>query len=284
MGRYIGEALESVGSQSYGNWELIAVDDCAPDDGTRGIVESFAKRFHDRRVEYIRHERNSGVSAARNTAIATAGGEFLAFLDPDDAWLPNHLSKSIAAFATTGSEVSVVTSPVEIFWDKEKNRRPVHWVVEKWQREYFPESLATHNFIQPSATLVRREALIRTGGFDTTPELQHIEDYDLWIRLIENDCRFVFLEDVTSRYRKHDTAATADLEKGRDRHNVLCARHSSFFIRMQGKLLQDTHEEIEHTHQEIVSLKSAMQNPIRWLTKKASRRFGDALARLRPRT
>lgn len=281
MGHYIDEALHSVGCQTYIGWELIAVDDFGPDDGTREAVESFAARFQDHRVEYIRHERNCGVSAARNTAIATAKGEFLAFLDPDDAWLPGHLTKSIAAFFTKAADVSVVTSPVEIFWDKKKQLRPHRWVVENWKRERFPESLAIDNFIPPSATLVRRDVLMQAGGFDISPALQHIEDYDLWIRLAEKGYRFVFLDDVTARYRKHETAATADLEKGRERNNVLCARHASFFLRMQGKLIQDMHEEIQRTYEEITRLKSAMRNPIRWLAMQARRRLIEAFSRLK---
>lgn len=57
MGRFIGEALESVGKQTYTNWEVIAVDDCGPEDGTHKIVKDFASKHLDHRIEYIRHAR-----------------------------------------------------------------------------------------------------------------------------------------------------------------------------------------------------------------------------------
>ena len=60
MGGYIAEALESIGKQTYENWEVIAVDDCGPEDGTREIVESFAADQPQHRVEYIRHKENGG--------------------------------------------------------------------------------------------------------------------------------------------------------------------------------------------------------------------------------
>ena len=98
MGRYVGEALESVGSQTYSDWEVIVVDDAGPEDGTREAVADFARRFPDHRVEFVRHEVNRGVSAARNTALRHARGKFVAFLDPDDFWLPEKLLKQLRTF------------------------------------------------------------------------------------------------------------------------------------------------------------------------------------------
>jgi len=275
MGHYIGYALESVGHQTHRQWEILAVDDCGPEDGTRGLVESFAQRFTDHRVEYIRHERNGGVSAARNTAIATARGNVVAFLDPDDAWFPDHLAKSLAAFQAD-AEVAAVTSPVEVFWDDDKKIPPRRSVVEHWKRARFPATLSIHNFIQPSATLVRRDALVDVGAFTTTPALQHIEDYDLWIRLTERGYQFRFLDDVTSRYRKHDTAATADAAKGRLRNHVLCEHHLGFFLRAQGRLIQDAYGEIHR-------LEEALSNPVRWFARRSRDRLSVAIDKLRRR-
>lgn len=273
MGRYIVEALQSVASQSYSQWELIVVDDCGPEDGTHGAVSEFGSRFPDHRVEYMRNAENRGVSATRNTAIAAAHGDFLAFLDPDDSWFPPHLANSIDAFLSNDPAVAVVTNPVEIFWNEEMKLSPRRWRVESWKRRYFPESLVIENFIPPSATLVRQDALAEVGGFDVTPALQHIEDYDLWIRLADQGYRFVFLDEVTARYRKHDAAATADLDKGRRRSHELCSRHIGFFVRMQGKLIQDLYEEVQIANREITRLKDAVRNPVRWLFNQGKRRL-----------
>jgi glycosyltransferase involved in cell wall biosynthesis len=272
MGRYVSEALQSVASQTYQRWEVIVVDDCGPDDGTEEAVTAFRTRWPNHRVEYLRHAQNLGVSATRNTAIATAQGDFFAFLDPDDLWYSNHLRNCIAAFLADEA-VAVVTAPVEVFWDKELARSPTRLNVEKWKTQYFPESLAIHNFIQPSATLVKRNALVDAGGFDVTPGLQHIEDYDLWIRLAAKGYRFIFLDEVTAGYRKHPSAATADLEKDRHRNNAIRARHIGFFISMQGKLIQDLYEEIEITNQELMRLREALRNPIRWLINQGRKRL-----------
>ena len=74
MGRFIGDALNSVSKQTYDNWEVIVVDDCGPEDGTREVVDSFAEMHGQHRIEYITHAKNLGVSAARNSGIDVAKG------------------------------------------------------------------------------------------------------------------------------------------------------------------------------------------------------------------
>jgi glycosyltransferase involved in cell wall biosynthesis len=70
MGQFIGEALDSVGAQTYPYWEVIVVDDAGPEDGTRAAVKAFAAKHPEHRIDYIRHETNQGVSAVRNTAFS----------------------------------------------------------------------------------------------------------------------------------------------------------------------------------------------------------------------
>lgn len=86
----IGRAIRSVLSQSFNDLELIVVDDCST-DGTRAVVQG----VDDRRIRYMRHERNLGAAAARNTGIRSAQGQILAFLDSDDEWLPQKLGEQV---------------------------------------------------------------------------------------------------------------------------------------------------------------------------------------------
>lgn len=232
MGRYIQEALESVAAQSYSHWEILAVDDCGPADGTDRIVAAFASKHSKHRVEWIRHEVNQGVSASRNTAIQAARGEYLAFLDPDDYWKPEHLRYAVEAL-TGGVEdpdsYSAVTSPVETFREEQPERVSLCRFTPTmiWA---FPASLAMGNSIQPSAVVVRREDVLAVGLFDTDPRIQHVEDLDLWIRLAEHGCRFKFLETSTCRYRKHASGATADLKRMDERLRRLTDKHAKFLV------------------------------------------------------
>src|SRR5215211_6343875 len=93
--RFIQEAIESVFAQTYDNWELLLVDDGSNDGSTRIALE-YAER-NSGRVRYLQHpgHRNRGVSASRNLGISSARGEYIAFLDADDVWLPHKLEQQV---------------------------------------------------------------------------------------------------------------------------------------------------------------------------------------------
>lgn len=85
-GKYIAESIESVLVQTYQNWELLIVDDCSTDN-TDEVVAS----FNDQRIRYFKNEKNSGAAVGRNRALRVAQGEWIAFLDSDDLWMPKKL-------------------------------------------------------------------------------------------------------------------------------------------------------------------------------------------------
>lgn len=88
--RFVEEAIRSVATQTYGNWELIVVDDCSTDK----TVEIVNKYVSDR-VKLIRMDQNRGAAIARNTGVTEARGEYLAFIDADDLWLPEKLERQV---------------------------------------------------------------------------------------------------------------------------------------------------------------------------------------------
>ena len=96
-GRFIAESITSVINQTYTNWELIIVDDCSTDN-TDEIVSSFS----DERIRYFKNEKNCGAALTRNRAMREAKGEWIAFLDSDDLWEPEKLSKQLAFMKDNG--------------------------------------------------------------------------------------------------------------------------------------------------------------------------------------
>src|SRR5207237_7043535 len=96
-------AVLSVLKQTFPDFELVIVDDASGDD-TPAVV----KRFEDPRIRYIRHERNLRIAAARNTGISNSTGEYVAFLDDDDEWLPSKLQKQVSALDHSASTVGAV--------------------------------------------------------------------------------------------------------------------------------------------------------------------------------
>jgi glycosyltransferase involved in cell wall biosynthesis len=97
--KYLAEAVESVLAQTYANWELLLVDD-GSSDASDSIAMAYCAR-HDERIRYLTHggRENRGMSASRNLGLQEARGEFTAFLDADDSWLPDKLEQQIALFA-----------------------------------------------------------------------------------------------------------------------------------------------------------------------------------------
>lgn len=261
MGRYIGAALDSIAAQTYTDWEVVVVDDLGPEDGTHAIVDAFIARVGAGKARMVRHAVNQGVSAARNTGTAEARGEYVAFLDPDDSFFPDHLACLMALFQSDPG-LDVVTGPVEGF--TEAPDVPNKWVqdINAWHVLDFPRTLALHNFIQPSATVLRRSAVQRVGGFDTEPAIQHIEDYDLWIRLVEQGSRFGFMDRPTSRYRRHDGAASIDPQRMHRLHDHLYAKHAYFFRTAQSALMRNTLGRVAVLREELGETRIEFNGPL----------------------
>jgi glycosyltransferase involved in cell wall biosynthesis len=187
----IKEAVDSVLAQDYKDFELIVVDDGSTDN-TSDVLASYGE---DVRVLF---QENKGVSAARNRGVAEASGQFVAFLDSDDLWLPKKLSVQAEFFNKTPDALICQTEEVWIRNGIRVNPKKRH---KKPSGIIFEPSLALC-LVSPSAVMIRRDVLDREGGFDET--LTVCEDYDLWLRL---SCRFpVYLIEIPLIFKRggHD--------------------------------------------------------------------------------
>ena len=205
-GKFVGQALDSIRAQTYPHWELVAVDDGGPEDGTIGILDRFAGGFPAGQVRVLRHAANKGCCAARNTAMRAASGQLFAFLDPDDAWESGHLAEAAAQIGQHDLCVARAQSvdeggrPIGLFLG---DRIP--GLVAG-----FPASLMRENFILPSAVVIRRAIFDRVGGFDESPAIQYAPDWDYWLRSVAAGTDVLFLDSVGLRYRKHPEAVTSN--------------------------------------------------------------------------
>jgi teichuronic acid biosynthesis glycosyltransferase TuaG len=111
---FIAQAIESVIAQTYKNWEMIIVDDCST-DMSLDIALSYAAK--DKRIKVLKMEQNSGAALARNKAIKVSRGEYLAFLDSDDIWLPEKIEKQLQFMQKNDSDFSF--TEYEHFIEKE---------------------------------------------------------------------------------------------------------------------------------------------------------------------
>lgn len=195
-------AVDSVLCQTYSDWELIVVDDSPREyalrDAVRQMVEEAGERSKNRRVRYIAHEVNKGACAARNTGLAAAGGEFIAYLDDDDEWLPEKLEIQVGKALEAGSDVALiycgsfvrVEGSEEIFLKK-----------RQYHRGHIFDSLILENYIgSTSFPLMRTECLREIGGFDVS--MQSAQDADVWLRLAAR-YRIDYVETPLVYYHKH---------------------------------------------------------------------------------
>lgn len=171
---YLPLAIQSVLDQTYTDWEAIIVDDGSTDD-TAAVVAQFT----DPCIHYI-HQENQGLSAARNTGIRAAQGDYLAFLDADDGWEPGFLRRCVGVLAADATLAGVYVRNYFIDENGAVLPRLGGQVVP-------PAAFRSRNleggFFPPHAALVRAAVVHQVGPFDT--QLTSVEDWDLWIRLSE---------------------------------------------------------------------------------------------------
>lgn len=201
-------ALASISQQTHTHWEIIAINDCWPDN-TESILLRFQEAHTDREVRFLRHKENKGLGATRNTGIAAARGAYIAFLDHDDIWEPNHLANGLQTLKSKQGDIYY--SSVKVF---NANGTGNEWIwgptPEDLQR--FPETLFGRNFIQPSSAIFTSCFLKRLGPMDINPKLHFCEDHDYWIRAINLGGNLITSDEVTVRYRyANPDAATAKI-------------------------------------------------------------------------
>lgn len=170
----LGDAVRSVLSQTYEDFELLIVDDASTDD-TDDIVAA----FDDPRIRYLKHDINRGASGARNTGIEAARGSYIAFQDSDDEWFPEKLEKQMTVFDKSSPEVGVVYTGIWRTVNGEKRYLPYPGVDPK--DGDIQESIQRQNFIPVQVAVVRRECFEQVGTFDE--ETPPIDDWDLWLRI-----------------------------------------------------------------------------------------------------
>jgi glycosyltransferase involved in cell wall biosynthesis len=170
----LDRAIRSVLNQTYHDFELIVVDDST--DNTNEVVRS----FNDPRIRYIRKQKKRSAAAARNIGIRAAKGEYLAFQDSDDEWLPEKLDMQMRILSNASKEVGVIYTDMwrindgkETYWHSPLNK-PEDGIIYK-------RALDRVFCIGIQTALIRKTCLFKSGLFDES--LHCLEDLDLFVRL-----------------------------------------------------------------------------------------------------
>jgi len=196
-------AIKSILGQTYQNFELIVVDDCSTDN----TVEVMGQ-FKDPRIIYVQLSRKAGAARSRNEGIQRSQGEFIAFEDSDDEWVPDKLEKQMDVFKNAPKTTGVVYSAVWRIWGKRKEYFPPLAKIEK-RGVNLHDLLLAGNFITIQA-VVRQECFKKVGLFDE--KLPRFQDWDLWLR-ISRHYNFEFIDEPLAIINELPDAISRDKNK-----------------------------------------------------------------------
>lgn len=191
---YIGRALRSIAAQTFTDFEIIVVDDGSTDGGSE-IVEQFG----DRRLRLIT-QQNAGPGAARNRGLNEARGEFVAFLDADDEWLPDYLAESFHSLDEQDANAAAIVSgyiahPAAVSCESMWRRRGLRGGTVRLNSWTDPNLVvALLAYMTPCTTVVRADALRYYGGFYERDHCSYAEDAYLWLKLLLNETVVVNLK------------------------------------------------------------------------------------------
>ncbi len=211
-GRYVSETVESVLAQTYQDYELIIVDDGSTDN-TKDVLAKYVDAYPNK-VRYI-FQQNAGEGGARNRGIKESMGDYVAFLDSDDIWLPIKLEKQMALVD------SLIDKDVVIFGDQYHFDNNGEVLAESMFNILKPrnglvyEHLLYENFITTQTVMVKKSLFDKVGYFKEG--MKYCADFDMWLRLAK-DYKFYYVADVIAGYRIHSTQVSGNIHKMREYH------------------------------------------------------------------
>lgn len=207
-------ALRSVSNQTLSPIEIIVVND-HPSSDLRELCSSFNN------VRLINHHENRGASAARNTGIKAAEGEYIALLDDDDQWKPDKLKKQISKFAELPKDYGLVYTGTERYSSKGKKEK-----IPKHSGDVF-YLLLERTFIPSETPLIKKECFENVGYFDT--RFKSSQDLDMWLR-ISREYKISMISDILASGRKeHEKRIGKDMNRKYKGHKQLIEKYQNDF-------------------------------------------------------
>lgn len=193
--KFLRDAIESILNQTYDNWEIIFWDNCS-NDNSISVAESYGHK-----IKIFSSEKNTSLGKARSNAIKKANGEWLAFLDVDDIWLPDKLRKQMDGLIKTNNILSY-TGINEV----DENLKIINTLYPKWssgmqllnQLQYFEINLVS--------SVIKKDALLSLG-LDFDENMEASEEYNLFMQLLPHGSVYVCKE-ILALYRVYPDSLT----------------------------------------------------------------------------
>lgn len=188
--KWILSTYQSIKNQTYQNWEWLVTDDFSTDE-TLAILKKLS--IDDERVKCYQNSKNSGAAVSRNNSIMHSSGEFLAFIDSDDLWLPNKLEKQLAFM---NNKVDFSFTAYELIDNTELK---LNKTVDSTQEGTF----TYQDMLRKKATLGCSTVMLRKKSFNdiSMPLIRTGQDYALWLKLLKTGVNAYILPEILTQYR-----------------------------------------------------------------------------------
>ena len=198
--KFIGKAIESVLQQTFTDFELIIIN-----DGSTDTTESVIHEFNDQRITYLKNSKNQGLIYTLNKAIAHANGNYIARMDADDICLAGRLAKQ-KTFLDQNEDIAAVASTIEFI--NEQGEKTGIWELDRQTitPAQIRRAILKQNCIAHPTVMIRSETLKQLKYKEYQ---KNIEDYDLWLRLLNRGCKIAKLDNPLLLYRRHDDSVTS---------------------------------------------------------------------------
>lgn len=210
-GKELPRAIASVITQTFTDWELLVVDD-GSSDGTDEVVRHF--NAEDSRVKYLRNKKNFGKDTRpKNLGIIASQGQYIAYLDDDNEWLPNHLDLLVTELDMSPN-MAAVYGDFRVIDETHPDAEPRPGI----SSDFDAQLLLNRCYIDTSSVVHRREAVIQVGGWDET--LPRFVDWNLWVRMAKAGCQFKRVPIYLTKYyiTPGNTAETQPVKTWTDQH------------------------------------------------------------------
>ena len=198
---FLREALQSVIAQDFSDWHVLVVNNFSTDH-THGVVGDIA----DPRIDIVDFANNGVIASSRNLAIRKTTAKFVAFLDSDDWWAPQKLSRC----------VEQLERGADLVCHAEEWKAPTFSRVVRYgpvSRTEYRSLLLGGNCLSTSAVVGRTKMFKNVEGFSERADFITAEDYDLWLRIARHGYRFEIIDDVLGTFRIHSASASSSVAR-----------------------------------------------------------------------
>ena len=211
--KYLSQAIESVLNQTFSDFELIVINDCSPDNSLE-IIKRYCEQ--DKRIVFVNNKVNLGPSGTRNVGLKLCRGDYIAIFDNDDVCMPDRLEKQVK-FLDNNPNIFLVAGSYQYIDETSK-------LLDNYIKSYTSDEV---KILLPEKNLISHPTVMyRNAGYSYREKLDPAEDYDLWLRMMEDGKNLYIVKDVLIKYRIQGKSVTHTNNK---KMNFLLSKTKEFY-------------------------------------------------------